>query len=178
VTQESSQSGNTITKVHPSSHPVIEKSTRFLVFEAHREGMAPSEQTQGCCIATRHRQRGRLVTVTPASHAVTRVPAPHTDSGPPRGQLNARPQPQHISCAPPFLCRAFSDSESPRPSNARVTSAVLRSYTSDDEERRYLSAWITPPANLPLQSHLSDSPLPLGCPTCEYPSCVWLLTAG
>jgi hypothetical protein len=40
---------------------------------------------------------------------------------------------------------SFSDSEPPR-SNARTPTALLRSYASDDEERRYLSARNIPPS--------------------------------
>lgn len=41
---------------------------------------------------------------------------------------------------------SFSDSEPPRSSNSRTPNALLRSYASDDEERRYLSARSIPPS--------------------------------
>jgi hypothetical protein len=182
---ESSQSGNTITKGQPRTlahAPIVPPCRRevhpFFGFRGPSRGhgaVRADARVLHCNKASPTRPFGGRHTGVTCSHARSR--AAHRLWPTTRATQRAAAA-QHISCAPPFLCRAFSDSESPRPSNARVTSAVLRSYTTDDEERRYLSAWITPPANLPLQSHLSDSPLPLGCPTCEYPSCVWLLTAG
>ncbi|KAI0246105.1 hypothetical protein BJV78DRAFT_1286720 [Lactifluus subvellereus] len=41
---------------------------------------------------------------------------------------------------------SFSDSEPPRSFNVRTPTAVLRSYASDDEERKYLSARRIPPS--------------------------------
>jgi hypothetical protein len=41
---------------------------------------------------------------------------------------------------------SFSDSEPPRTFNTRTPTALLRSYASDDEERRYLSARNIPPS--------------------------------
>ena len=60
-------------------HPIPpSRSPLAFRFKAHREGMASSWAMQSRDTATRTRQRGRLVAVTLASHAVTCVPAPCT----------------------------------------------------------------------------------------------------
>jgi hypothetical protein len=72
-------------------------------FEAHREGATSSLRMQ-----SRESQRGRLLVVTPASHAVTRTPRRTHTHWPSRATQRAAAAAEHNPCAPPFLWRSIS----------------------------------------------------------------------
>ncbi|KAF8270021.1 hypothetical protein EI94DRAFT_854914 [Lactarius quietus] len=53
---------------------------------------------------------------------------------------------------------SFSDSEPPRSASVRTPTSLLRSYASDDEDRKFLSARILPPAKPPPTTPLPPPP--------------------
>lgn len=65
---------------------------------------------------------------------------------------------------------SFSDSEPPRSSSVRTPTALLRSYASDDEERRYLSARSIPPSKPAPTKSLPPPPPPENPSFSAYPT--------
>lgn len=98
-----------------------------------------------------------------STRSTARSPPSNSSNG-----LNKSRTPTPTSAA--ALGGSFSDSEPPRSASVRTRTPtlLLRSYASDDEDRKYLSARILPPAKPPPTTPLppppEDDPTELGTP--------------